>query len=48
MIQSLRILEAAAGFALLLVPDKASEFLETLGVKIPTALEIPGLRSILS
>lgn len=47
MIQSLRILETAAGFVLLLAPEKASEFLEPLGVKIPTAREVRGLRSIL-
>jgi len=48
MIQSLRILETAAGFALLLAPEKAHEFLEPLGVKIPTAQEMRGLRGILS
>ena len=47
MIQSLRILETAAGLALLFAPEKASEFLEPLGVKIPTTLEAQGLRGIL-
>jgi len=47
MIQGLRILETAAGLALLLTPEKAQEYLEPLGVKLPTARELSGLRSIL-
>jgi len=47
LIQSLRILEAAAGFALLLAPEKANKLLEPLGIKIPTAREMHGLRNFL-
>jgi len=47
MIQSLRILETAAGLALLLTPEKAQEYLDQLGFKLPTARELAGLRAIL-
>lgn len=51
MIQSLRILETAAGLALLLAPDKAEEFLEPLGVKKDTIHNVHnarGLKDLLS
>lgn len=48
MIQSLRILETAAGLALLLAPDKAKEYLESLGVKVPTVRGTPGMKDLLS
>jgi len=48
MIQSLRVLETAVGLALLFAPERVEEFLEPLGVKIPTVREASGLRDILS
>lgn len=48
MIQSLRVLEAAAGLALLFAQDKIEEFLEPLGIEIPNVREARGLRDALS
>lgn len=51
MIQSLRVLEIAAGLALLLTPDKAEEFLKPLGVEAATIHNIRdarGLKDLLS
>jgi len=47
VIQSLRVLEIAAGIALLQAPDKISELLEPLGIKIPSVREVHGLRQTL-
>lgn len=47
MMQSLRILETAAGLALLFTPEKAREYFETLGIKVPTARELAGLRNLI-
>lgn len=48
MIQNLRTLELAAGIALLSSPDKAKKLLEPLGLKIPTARSISGLRELIN
>ncbi len=51
MIQSLRVLETAAGLALLLAPEKAEEFLEPLGVSAKTIQNVRnarGLKNLLS
>ncbi len=47
MIQSLRILEAAAGLALLLTPEKAQDYFDMLGFELPTAHDLKGLRELL-
>lgn len=47
MIQSLRILEIAAGVALLFAPEKVEKLREQLGERIPSVHEVSGLGSVL-
>jgi len=48
MIQNLRILELAAGIALATSPEKAEKLLGPLGVKLATARNTAGLKTLIS
>ncbi len=46
-VESLRILEIAAGLALLFAPEKVEVLREQLGERIPSVHEVSGLGAIL-